>query len=170
MEPFSRDPPSLTGYGTLQLSSSSSYYPQSSGHIGRSQRHLPRSRSHPARTSPGPYPLPKPSTSPGVPSHPLTPPALPGVPVIPGQQPIDAARKITPPEEKDIHAQDEQPAVVDEYKSPYDEAFEYIQECKGLRPPCRHLEDYEKPLAIKISIRDWMKLSHDLDLNSEDES
>ncbi|KAK3944561.1 hypothetical protein QBC46DRAFT_337602, partial [Diplogelasinospora grovesii] len=72
-----------------------------------------------------------------------------------------------------------------EFVSPYDEAYTYYQECKALSRPSstttpseyrrlrrrrRPLEEYEKPLVIKMSARDWSKLRHDLDLDSKDES
>ncbi|KAL7623144.1 hypothetical protein AAE478_006825 [Parahypoxylon ruwenzoriense] len=100
-----------------------------------------------------------------------------GGPGLTGQKPIDPARRITPPEE-DIRTRDEQPVLANEYKSPYDEAFIYIQEYRAWRNPCfsapfkrlHLLEDYEKAFAMKISIGDWIKLYHNLNLDSEDNS
>ncbi|KAL7621358.1 hypothetical protein AAE478_008679 [Parahypoxylon ruwenzoriense] len=166
MDPFSRGSPGLTGRGPPQPSFSSFSSPFPSSSSIRPRRDPPT--SHPARPSPGP--------------HPPTPPSLPGFPILPGQQPIDPARKITPPEEKEIHTGDVQPTATNERKSPYNEAYEYYQECKALAHPLfaaapferrrrrRPLEDYEKPLVIKMSVGDWIELRHDLDLDSKDES
>jgi hypothetical protein len=53
-------------------------------------------------------------------------------------------------------------------KSPYDKAFAYGQECidhyRRRRPL---IDEYEQPLVIKISSRDFYRLSIDLDLNSD---
>ncbi|THC94127.1 hypothetical protein EYZ11_006376 [Aspergillus tanneri] len=97
------------------------------------------------------------------------------------RQPLDPTRKITPPEEKEMHARDkQQPAAsASKFKSPYDEAYAYYHECKAWAHPRvatapferrRPLEDYEKQLAIKMSVGDWNKLRRDLDLDSKDES
>jgi hypothetical protein len=151
---FSEDLPSFMGYDYPRpsLSSSSSYRPQSSSHFSRPQHDPPRSH------------------------HPPTPPTLPSlpVPIYPGQ-PIDPVRKITPPEEKEIYAEDKKLATANEYKSPYDEAYAYFQECRAQSSrfaPCapRPLEDYERPLAIKISKNDWIKLSSDLNWGESDEA
>jgi hypothetical protein len=53
-------------------------------------------------------------------------------------------------------------------KSLYDQAFAYGQECIDHRR--RSLkDDYEQPLVIKISSRDFYRLSFDLNLNSNDD-
>jgi hypothetical protein len=53
-------------------------------------------------------------------------------------------------------------------KSPYDKAFAYGQECIDHYRRRRPLKDeYEQPLVIKISSRDFYRLSIDLGLNSD---
>jgi hypothetical protein len=155
-------------------SSSSSYRPLSSSYFSR-PRHDP-SGSH----------------------HPPTPPsALPGVPV-PGPFPVrsDPVRKITPPEEKgiyaedrkiepqeegihaedrkiapqeeEIHAKDEKLAIANEYKSPYDKAYACVQEFRKGGSARYPLGDYEESHAIKLSRQDWFKLRTELNLEESD--
>jgi len=145
-------------------SPSSSYRPLSSSYFSR-PRHDPSGSRHP----------------------PTPPPALPGVPV-PGPFPVrsDPIRKITPPEEKGIHAEDgkivpqeeeiygkdERLAMANEYKLPYDKAYACIQEFrawrKGGSTGCYPLENYEELQAIKMSLQDWIKLSTELNLEESD--
>ena len=52
-------------------------------------------------------------------------------------------------------------------KSPYDQALLYSQECIDHYRRYRPLkDDYERPLVIKMSTRDFYKLSSDLDLDN----
>ncbi|KAI1471055.1 uncharacterized protein F4812DRAFT_467258 [Daldinia caldariorum] len=62
-----------------------------------------------------------------------------------------------------------------EHKSPYDEAYSYVQECRSWRknkntifPLHRSLEDYEAPFAIKISVGDWIRLESELEQESDE--
>jgi hypothetical protein len=163
--PFSRGLPDLVGNSLprpLFSSSSSSDRPQSSSYSSR-PRYDPSGSRHP----------------------PAPPPALPGVPV-PGSFRSDPVRKITPPEEKGIHAEDgkaippeeeihtrdEKLATAKEYKSPYDKAYACVQEFrawrKGGSTGCYPLENYEEPQAIKMSPQDWIKLSTELNLEESD--
>jgi hypothetical protein len=55
-------------------------------------------------------------------------------------------------------------------KSLYDKAFAYGQECiDHYRRHCLLKDDYEQPLVIKMSTRDFYRLSFDLDLDSNDD-
>jgi hypothetical protein len=56
-------------------------------------------------------------------------------------------------------------------KSPYDKAFAYGQECIDHYRRRRPLkDDYERPLVIKISMRDWIKLYFDLGLDCNNDN
>lgn len=80
-------------------------------------------------------------------------------------------------EKGEFHEGDEKPTTATEHKSPYDEAYSYIQECRSWRKSgstafhlhCS-LEDYEAPFAIKISVGDWIKLGSELELGESDEA
>jgi hypothetical protein len=56
--------------------------------------------------------------------------------------------------------------VVKDSKSPYHQVREYVNHFKDLRSGVKtgpgSLENYEKNLSIKISMKDWIKLSSDL--------
>jgi hypothetical protein len=75
--------------------------------------------------------------------------------------------KITPPEDK------ETPEIAAS-KSPYDHAYAFVQECiarrRGDLDSYGPLEDYERPVAIKISEEDWIKLRSNLNLEESDDA
>jgi hypothetical protein len=123
--------------------------------------------------------------------HPLTPPpALTSLPVpvpVPGPFLVlsDPVRKITPPEEKGIHAEcgkitpreeeihkrNKKLPTLKEYKSLYDKAYTCVQEFRAWRKDGSAyypLEFYEEPHAIKMSRQDWFKLSTELNLEESD--
>ena len=70
----------------------------------------------------------------------------------------------------------ESSAAAKEHKSPFDQANAYIQECRAWRKgdltqnPPRPFEDYETPVAIKMSEKDWVKLSSELNSEESDEA
>ena len=150
--PFSRDV-CRTGY-TPSFSSSTTYLPQSD-HFSRPQCSPPISRHAPIR------------------------PGLPSVPVLASVHPnqrIDLAQKATLPKEEEVRAGGEGRTLPKEYKSSKDVASAYIQECRAWRQggpkwhPSRTLQDYEKPIAFKMSRNDWIALSSDLNLGESDEA
>jgi hypothetical protein len=69
------------------------------------------------------------------------------------------------PEDK-IPSGEEQHAVINKSESPYDEACTYVE---GFKKAVGSLDSYEKPLSIKISRHDWIKLSHDLEIFDTDQ-
>jgi len=90
------------------------------------------------------------------------------------EPPIDHVRKITPPEEHEIHT-DEKLAVAEEHRSPYEQAERYVEEYRAWMKPgssqyqSRPLEDYETSLCIKMSTGDWIKLRQKLYEESNDQ-
>ncbi|KAI1762647.1 hypothetical protein GGR53DRAFT_468090 [Hypoxylon sp. FL1150] len=78
-------------------------------------------------------------------------------------------------EKREFCAGDGKPTTAAEHKSPYDEAYSYVQECRSWPKNedttfhlHRPLEDYEAPFAIKMSIEDWTKLSSELERESDE--
>jgi len=72
---------------------------------------------------------------------------------------------LSPPEDK-IPSGEEQHAVVKNFESQYDEARTYVEVFKMA---VGSLDSYEKPLSVKISLHDWIKLSHDLEIFDTDQ-
>jgi hypothetical protein len=68
---------------------------------------------------------------------------------------------------------EEQHAVVKEFKSPYDQARESVNRFKdwysGAKIKPDSLEVYERNLSIKISQKEWTKLRNDLNISGTDE-
>ena len=65
--------------------------------------------------------------------------------------------------------------TVQEFKSPYDQASAHVQDCKSWRTGSSrcHLrchEDYERPLIIKMPLKDWYKLNSDMNWGESDEA
>jgi len=83
-------------------------------------------------------------------------------------------REIAPPDKTQVKL--ELSAAAKEHKSPFDQANAYIQECRAWRKgsptqhPLRPFEDYETPVAIKMSGEDWVKLSSELNSEESDEA
>ena len=77
---------------------------------------------------------------------------------------------ITPPEDR-ISGGKEQHAVNMEPKNPYDQARTYVEGFKlwdknmASSPP----DYYEEPLSIKMSTKDWIELSDELNIFGTDE-
>ena len=82
----------------------------------------------------------------------------------------------TPDETESKVVRLESSAATKEHKSPFDQANAYIQECRAWRKgnptqnPPRPFEDYETPVAIKMSEKDWVKLSSELNSEETDEA
>ncbi|KAI9864844.1 MAG: hypothetical protein M1813_002614 [Trichoglossum hirsutum] len=80
---------------------------------------------------------------------------------------LNPVRNITPPEDT-IPLGEEQHAVVEESKSPYNQVREYVDSFKswssGVRNKFGSLEVYESNLSIKMSQKEWNKLSSDLNI------
>jgi hypothetical protein len=89
-------------------------------------------------------------------------------------QPIHTIRKITPPEDKEVHARDDQYVTAKGFKSPYDEAYSYIENCRrsrlGNRLFSNSQEILEMPRRIKMPTEDWVRLCHDFNLGETDEA
>lgn len=85
---------------------------------------------------------------------------------------LNPVRNITPPEGKATLGE-EQCAVVKEFKSPYDQAREYVDRFKNWRSGAKiksgSLEVYESNLSIKMSIKEWIRLRNDLNISETDE-
>ena len=147
MYPFPRDLPDPTGYGPPQPSSSSS-----SWFRPKSTRHFPRLQWQPVEHR-YPHSVPVSGCS-GRSTNPL--------------------REIAPPDKTQVKL--ELSAAAKEHKSPFDQANAYIQECRAWRKgsptqhPLRPFEDYETPVAIKMSGEDWVKLSSELNSEESDEA
>ena len=130
-----RDLPSPMGYGPP---SSSSFRPQFSGGWSRS------------------VPLSQPSLS----SNPIR-----------RLERVDPVQKITRPEEETYPGEkaDQHIAVAKKFDSPFDEACSFLEHCRSFRRPSRHhvpspWDDYnlERPLRIKMPMKDWAKLGSEL--------
>ena len=104
--------------------------------------------------------------------YPPSPPTSHGIPHRPNQ-PIHTIRKITPPEDKEVHARD-QNVTAKGFKSPYDEAYSYIENCRrsrlGNRLFSNSQEIPEMPRRIKMPTEDWARLCHDFNLGETDEA
>jgi hypothetical protein len=76
----------------------------------------------------------------------------------------------TPLEEK-IPSGEEPQAVVKESKSPYDQAREYVERfnhwSEGKTPGS--LDSYEESFSLKMPMKDWNKLSDDLNIFETDQ-
>jgi hypothetical protein len=98
-------------------------------------------------------------------SYPPTPPLLPH----PRHWSVGPVRNITPPEDE-IPSGREQRAVVKEPKSPYNQARTYIEGFNHRNElTSSSLDSYEEPLAIKMPMNEWTKLSDDLNISETDQ-
>jgi hypothetical protein len=81
-------------------------------------------------------------------------------------------RNINPPEDT-ASLREEQRKVVKDSKSPYHQVHEYVDHFKdwhsGVKIVPNPLDAYERNLSIKMSMKDWIKLSHDLNYSEMDE-
>jgi hypothetical protein len=63
--------------------------------------------------------------------------------------------------------------VVKDSKSPYHQVHKYVDHFKdwhsGVKIVPSPLDAYERNLSIKMSMKDWIKLSHDLNYSEMDE-
>jgi hypothetical protein len=148
-------PLSLSGPGTMD----SFHYRDTTGNskYGHFLPHFPSSR--PETSFQRSYPsTPQPSYSP--PSLLRSPPSL------------SPTRNITPP--KDIVSLNEkQHAVVKDSKLPYNQVREYVDCFKawrsGVGAKRGSLEVYERNLSIKMSLKEWNRLSKDLNIFETDQ-
>ena len=77
----------------------------------------------------------------------------------------EGVERVSPPEDK-IPSEEKQHAVVKNFESQYDVARAYV---KGFKMAGGSLDSYEKPLSVKISRHDWIKLSRDLEIFDTDQ-
>ena len=83
----------------------------------------------------------------------------------PPRRSVERVERVSPPEDK-IPSGEEQHAVIKKSESPYDEARRYVE---GFKMAVGSPDSYEKPLSVKISLHDWIKLSDDLEIFDTDQ-
>ena len=73
-----------------------------------------------------------------------------------------------------MHSRDDQHVTAKGFKSPYDEAYSYIEDCRrsrlGKRLFSNSQEILEMPRRIKMPTKDWVRLSRDFNLGETDEA
>lgn len=102
-------------------------------------------------------------------SYPPSPPLHPVCPSRPRHRSVGPVQNITPPEDE-IPSGREQRAVVEQSKSPYNQARTYIEGFNHRNElTSGSLDSYEEPLAINMPMNEWTKLSDDLNIFETDQ-